>query len=94
MLFPSSNRLEYAAQQEIIDGILPYRFMQIIIGQFIRQAEGSLYLVVRATHSAGNWSEYEPAALDVFILFNITVCGHSYCLSPFEETGVESRSVI
>ncbi len=80
----------YAAQQEIIDGILPYRFVQIIIGQFIRQAKGSFYPVVGATHSAGTWSEYKPAALDMFILFNITVCGHSYRLSPLEETCVES----
>jgi len=71
-----------AAQQEIIDGILPYRFVQIMIGQIIRQAEGSFYLVVGAAHSDGNGSEYELAALDMLILFNITVCGHSYRLSP------------
>jgi len=70
----------YAAQQEIIDGIFPYRFLQIMIGEFIRQAKGSFCLVVGATHSAGTWSEYEPAALDMLIFFNITVCGHSYRL--------------
>ncbi len=73
-----------AAKKEIIDGILPYRFVQIIIGQFIRQAKGPFYLVVGATHSAGTWSEYELAALDMVILFNITVCGHFYRLSPLE----------
>ena len=74
----------YAAQQEIIDGILPYRFAQIIVGKFIRKAKGSFYLVAVATHSAGTWSEYELAALDMFILFSITVCGHSYRLSQLE----------
>ena len=47
-------------------------------------ADGSLYLVVGAAHSASPCSEYELAALDMFILFSITVCGHSYRLSQLE----------
>jgi len=41
-------------------------------------------MVVGATPSAGTLSEYELAALDMFILFNIPVGGHSYRLSPLE----------
>jgi hypothetical protein len=59
----------YAAKKEIIDGIRPYRFVQIIAGQLIRQTKGSFYLVVGATHSASSWSEYKLAALDMFFSF-------------------------